>query len=76
MAVPLRVEFDQLLEAAQLLPDEQQDALIARLLLRRAGQRELTPQEKAYLFDTGKIHLPVNQTPSVRREDWYDDDGR
>jgi len=46
------------------------------MLTYRASQRPLTPEEKIQLLDMAKLDNPVNETPSIRREDWYGDDGR
>ena len=42
-----------------------------------AKKRPLTPDEKIFLLDTAKITtVRIKNEPSVRREDWYGDDGR
>jgi hypothetical protein len=28
------------------------------------------------LFHASILNVPVNEAPSIRREDWYDDDAR
>jgi hypothetical protein len=76
MAVHLRIEFDELVELVEQLPPEQQQALIARVLRQRADQRPLTVEEKLRLLDAAKLDNAVLQEPSIRREDWYGDDGR
>ena len=76
MAVQLNIEYDQLVALIEQLTDEQREALIARLLVQQAQERPLTVEEKIQLLDAAKIHLPVNEEPSLRREDWYDDNGR
>lgn len=76
MGVQLTVDYEQVVELVEQLSEEQQKALIARLLRQRAQQRPLTAEEKIQLFDAAKVSNLVNQTPSVRRQDWYDDDGR
>ena len=60
----------------QQLSEEQQKDLITQILTHRARQRPLIPEEKIQLLDAAKLHNPVNETPSVRRSDWYDDNGR
>lgn len=74
--VQLKIAYDDLLELIQQLPEDRQDDLIQQLLLDRAQRRPLTIEEKIKLFDSAKIKTPVNEEPSVRRVDWYDDDGR
>ena len=76
MAVQLSIEYEKLVELVEQLSEEQQRDLIRRLLLKRAEQRELTKEEKIQLLDASKLSIPVNEEPSVRRVDWYDDDGR
>ena len=42
-----------------------------------AKERSLTPDEKIFLLDSAKItDVRLKNEPSVRREDWYGDDGR
>lgn len=36
----------------------------------------LTPQEIEALWDAATVSIPLLNEPSMRREDWYDDDGR
>mgnify|MGYP003476679378 CR=1 FL=1 len=75
--IPLpKIDYDQLVELVERLPEGQQNDLIARLLMQRVHQRPLTVSEKIHLLDMAKINNPVNEAPSVRREDWYGDDGR
>ena len=76
MAVQLSIEYEKLVELVEQLSEEQQRDLIRRLLLKRAEQRELTKEEKIQLLDASKLSIPVKEEPSVRRVDWYDDDGR
>jgi hypothetical protein len=69
------VTYDKVVELAdQLTPDERQ-ALIA-YLQERSKQHELTSSQWNMLFDAMKISVPLGDTFSLRREDWYDDDGR
>ncbi len=60
--------------AEQLTPDEQK--ALFEYLKRVVHQRELSQEEWEALFDSLKIDQPVNSTYSMRREDWYGDDGR
>ena len=76
MTVQLGIDYEQVIQLVEQLSQAEQDDLISKLLLRRAEQRPLTVEEKLRLFDLAKIHAEVKQTPSPRREDWYDDDGR
>lgn len=76
MAVQLTIPYEQLVELVEQLSEEQRKALIVRLLTQLPQQRPLTAEEKIQLFDAAKIDNRINVTPSIRREDWYDDDGR
>jgi hypothetical protein len=76
MAVQLSIDYEKLIELVEQLPEEQQKDLIARLLTQRSRQRALTAGEKIQLLDVAKLHNPIKEEPSVRRVDWYDDDGR
>ena len=76
MAVQLNIDYDQVVQLVEQLTEEQKQALITRLLTERSQQRPLTAKEKIALLDAGKIYNPVSETPSIRREDWYGDDGR
>jgi hypothetical protein len=76
MTVQLDIEYDKLVELVKQLPDAQQKDLIAQLLSEQAQKRPLTVEEKIQLLDAAKLDSAVNEEPSVRREDWYGDDGR
>jgi hypothetical protein len=49
---------------------------MALMLIEIAKTRELTNDEKKALLAASTLHPPFKEEPSVRREDWYDDDGR
>jgi len=76
MALQLSIRYEQLVELVEQLSEEQQKDLIKRLLTRQAQQRPLTIEEKLKLLDAVKLDVAVNEEPSIRRIDWYDDDGR
>lgn len=76
MALQLPIRYEQLVELVEQLSEEQQKDLIKRLLTRQAQQRPLTVEEKLKLLDAIKLNVAVNEEPSIRRVDWYDDDGR
>lgn len=50
--------------------------LVARLLMRIGKQRQLTLDEQLRLVDAVRLDWKVKEEPSVRRADWYGDDGR
>jgi hypothetical protein len=76
MALQLAINYEQLLELVEQLTKDQQQDLMQRLLARHAQGGALTIEEKLSLLDAAKIDNPVNEAPSVRRADWYGDDGR
>ena len=76
MALQLPIQYEQLIELVEQLTAEQQQDLVKRLLTRDAQQRPLTMDEKLTILDAMKLHTAVNEEPSVRRVDWYGDDGR
>lgn len=76
MALQLSIQYEQLVELVEKLSDEQKNDLIRRLLIRQSGHRPLTVDEKLTLLDAVKLDVAINEEPSVRRVDWYDDDGR
>ena len=67
------IQYEQLIDLVQQLSEEQQQDLIRRLL---ALQAQHSIEQKLKLLDAVKLDVPVNEEPSVRRVDWYDDDGR
>lgn len=69
------MSFDQILHAVQKLTPQEQDALIHHLQEHTRRQR-LSADEKMALLRSAQLHVRVNQEPSVRRVDWYDDNGR
>ena len=72
-------QVKQLTERQQALVatyEKHKDEWIADLLIQISRQRELTATEKLRLSDAVELAIPVQTTPSVRREDWYGDDGR
>lgn len=76
MALQLPIRYEQLVELVEQLSEEQQKDLIKRLLTRQGQQRPLTVEEKLKLLDAVKLNVAVNEEPSIRRVDWYGDDGR
>jgi hypothetical protein len=75
MAVQLKIDYEQLVRLVKQLSDAQQNALIAELLNERA-QHPLNAEEKIQRLDAAKLHNAVNEEMSIRRVDWYGDDGR
>ena len=76
MAVQLSVNYEQVLHLVEQLSEPEQDEMIAIVLEQRAHKRPLTIEERLKLFDAAKLHTSVNETPSIRREDWYEHDAR
>ena len=76
MILELKVDYEQIVGLVKQLSEEEQTKLIKDILNERAKQRPLTVEEKIQLFDSIKIYTQVLEEPSIRREDWYGDDGR
>lgn len=75
MAVNLPLSYETVIQLVEQLPREQQETLLLHLLS-TSQSRTLSPDEKKALFHASILSVPVNEAPSIRREDWYDDDGR
>lgn len=75
MAVQLTISYETLLALVEQLPVHQQHELLLRLL-QKTKPRALSKEEKRALFHASILSVPVHEVPSVRRQDWYDDDGR
>jgi hypothetical protein len=73
--VQLNLSYETLLDLIEQLPLEQRRDLLMRLL-QDAKNRSLSKEEKKALYHASILSVPVNEEPSIRREDWYGDDGR
>lgn len=67
--------FATLLELVKQLSEEQQQDLLDRLQS-RPPNNGLPVDEKMKRLQAVQVDVAVNQEPSHRREDWYDDNGR
>lgn len=76
MFMQVQVDYQQVIDLVSQLSESQQDELMARILISRSEKRPLTPEEKIRLLETIQVDNEVLEEPSVRREDWYGDDGR
>lgn len=74
MAVQLSIPYEALLALVDQLPDEQKQAL-AKHLKQTIGKADRT-KTRLEQYHAGIIDIPVLETPSIRREDWYNDHGR
>lgn len=70
---PLIKQYGQIV---QELKDDWDERLLAKILIQAAQFRNLSAKEKIFLLDAAKIDIPIKKMPSMRREDWYGDDGR
>jgi hypothetical protein len=75
MAVVLQLTYEDVIELVEQLPEAEIAALMARLLERKGGDL-LLPEVRKALYHASILRVPVNEAPSIRREDWYGDDGR
>ncbi|MCC6455377.1 MAG: hypothetical protein IT328_10570 [Caldilineaceae bacterium] len=74
MTSQLNIPFETLVALVEQLPAEQQQLLLQRIQSR--FQNGQTVDEKMKLLRAVQVDVTVNEEPSLRREDWYDDDGR
>ena len=63
-------------ELTEEITKEEDNELVARLLIRVGNHRPLSPAEKIRLSDAIRRRVQVRSTPSERRADWYGADGR
>ena len=76
MDVQLNISYEQLRELIRQLPSTERRALLADIINETDFSAPLTPEEKKAIYHAAIMSVPVNEAPSIRREDWYDDDGR
>lgn len=69
------VSFEEIMNLVDRLSPTEQTQLTTHLL-ESAQKRQLSVDEKMRLLRSVQISAEVNEEPSVRREDWYGDDGR
>jgi hypothetical protein len=74
MTVQLNISYETLIELVEQLPTEQQRDLLTRLL--EKADNQLSKEEKKALYHASILSVPVLDAPSIRRQDWYGDDGR
>jgi len=67
--------FDKIVELVDQLTPQEQTQLTTHLL-ELVRQRQLTVEERKALLHANVLSVSVANTPSPRREDWYDNDGR
>jgi hypothetical protein len=67
--------FHEILKLSDHFTPEAKEEMIAHLR-EAARTRELTNEEKLWLFEATISHEPVIGDFSNRREDWYDDNDR
>ena len=63
-------------ELTRQITKKHDNDLVARLLMRIGKQRKLTLAEQFRLADAVSLDWKVKEEPSLRRADWYGDDGR
>ncbi len=69
------ITFDEVVQLAQKLPMDEQQHLIEKLL-EHQRQTSLSAEEKIALLRSVMFTQEILNVPSIRRVDWYDDDGR
>lgn len=75
MTLSLPIQYEQLLELVDQLDEDQQKDLLSHLLARTVSP-PAGIQEKLSLLDALKLDAAISEAPSIRRADWYGDDGR
>jgi hypothetical protein len=73
MAVQLDISYETLAALVEQLPPEQQADLIERLSNK---QPSMTVDAWIERLNGAVLDIPIKEIPSIRREDWYDNDGR
>ena len=69
------IPLDKVIEIVDQLTPAEQTALVTHLL-EIGKHRPLSIAERKALFEASILDMQVASMPSVRRIDWYDDDGR
>jgi hypothetical protein len=69
------ITFEKIVELVDHLTPQEQTELTT-YLLEVARKRQLSAQEKMRLLRAAQIDINVIEEPSIRREDWYNADGR
>jgi hypothetical protein len=69
------ITFAEIVALVDQLSPQDQTSLTA-YLLDAARKRKLSADEKMKLLRSIQIDAEVLEEPSIRREDWYGDDGR
>jgi hypothetical protein len=69
------ISYEEVVKLVEQLPEEQKQDLAQRLQ-HFVPHRKLTVCEKMTLLRAAQLNVAVNEEPSIRREDWYDDEGR
>lgn len=75
MTVQLDISFETLVELVRQLPADQQQQLLHRIQAQTYTNGQ-NVAEKMRKLRSAQIDARVNQVPSPRREEWYDDNGR
>ncbi|GAB4432146.1 MAG: hypothetical protein KatS3mg051_0894 [Anaerolineae bacterium] len=75
MAVQLTISYETLVALIEQLSDEQRQDLMRRLR-EHTGPQRLNANDRLRMLRAAQINQAVKEEPSLRREDWYDDDGR
>lgn len=74
MAVQLTIPYETLVELVEQLPESQRGDLLNRLVQQQ--QKSTSTAQRLAAYHAGIDHTALREEPSIRREDWYSDDGR
>ena len=75
MTLKLNITYEQLRDLLRQMPATERRVLMDEVE-NEAAQQPLTPAEKKAIYHASIMSVPVQEAPSIRRIDWYDDDGR
>lgn len=75
-SLQIRLHIKQYDQLFQEFDQNWGEELLAKILIQVARYRTLSAKEKIFLLDAAKIDVPIKKMPSMRREDWYGDNGR
>lgn len=74
MTVQLNLPFETLVELIEQLPEQQRQDLLRRLQQPKSSNGQTL--DKMKLLRAAQTDAATHQEPPLRREDWYNDDGR
>lgn len=71
-----KATLEVVIALAEQLSAEERAALVRHLQADSRPPVPLTAAERRQRWQAAILQAEVNEVPSIRREDWYDDEGR